>query len=312
MSLADRTPPTPEDYARYPERFTNWGRWGTDDQAGTINLITPEVRRAAAALVRDGRTVSLSLTIGDPPRSSLSSGFEQEMSVGTSASGDTLRIRYHGWSITHLDALCHMFTGPHGQLYNGRPSADVTTEGALSGNVKAFAGGIITRGVLYDVPRFRDTDYVTLDRPVHGWELQDIAAAQGVEPRAGDAVIIRSGARAFYATHPEFGNGMADQMPGVHASAVEFLHQTDAAVLVWDLLESGGTGLPSRLREGMDAIPMHEIAIPFMGMPMLDNADLEALAATCAELRRWEFMLFVAPLVVKGGTGSPVNPIALF
>jgi kynurenine formamidase len=125
-------------------------------------------------------------------------------------------------------------------------------------------------------------------------------------------VVIRSGAAGFYAANPTFTNGMADAMPGVHASAVEFLYETDAALVVWDLLESGATGMPSRLRAGMDAIPMHEICIPFMGMPMLDNADLEILAATCAELDRWEFMLFVAPLVVKGGTGSPVNPIALF
>jgi kynurenine formamidase len=312
MGLHDRTPTTPEEYARFPERFSNWGRWGPEDQVGTLNHITADVRRAAAALVRDGRTVSLSLTIGSPPRASLNSGFEQEMSIGAAGSGDRLHIRFHGWSITHLDALCHMFTGPGGQLYNDRPSADVTNEGALSGNVEAFAQGIITRGVLYDVPRFRGVDYVTLDAPVHGWELQDIAAANGITPRAGDAVVIRSGAQAFYAANPDFGNGMADRMPGVHASAVEFLYETDASVVVWDLLESGSTGIPSRLREGMDAIPMHEICIPFMGMPMLDNADLEALSDTCAELNRWEFMLFVAPLVVKGGTGSPVNPIALF
>jgi kynurenine formamidase len=312
MGLHDRTPPTAEDYARYPERFSNWGRWGPDDQVGTINHITLDVRKAAAALVRDGRAVSLSLTIGDPPRASLRSGFEQEMQIGEAGSGDRLLIRFHGWSITHLDALCHMFTGPGGQLYNGRPSSDVTEGGALSGNVQAFANGIITRGVLYDVLRFRGTPYVTLDTPVHGWELQDIAAAQGITPRAGDAVVIRSGAGAFYAAHPQFGNGMADAMPGVHASAVEFLYETDAALVVWDLLESGSTGIPSRLRDGMDAIPMHEICIPFMGMPMLDNADLEALSATCSELGRYEFMLFVAPLVVKGGTGSPVNPIALF
>lgn len=311
MGLHDRVPPTAEDYARYPERFSNWGRWGADDQAGTINHITPEVRRAAAGLVREGRTVSLSLMIG-APRASLVSGFEQEMQISEAGSGDRLHIRFHGWSITHLDALCHMFTGPRGELYNGRPSSDVTQQGALSGSVEAFAQGIITRGVLYDVPRFRGTDYVTLDAPVHGWELKDIAAAQGVTPRAGDAVVIRSGADAFYAAHPAFGNGMANEMPGVHASAVEFLYETDAALVVWDLLESGATGMPSRLREGMDAIPMHEICIPFMGMPMLDNADLEALAATCAELGRYEFMLCVAPLVVKGGTGSPVNPIALF
>jgi kynurenine formamidase len=312
MGLHDRITPTPEEYARYGERFSNWGRWGPDDQAGTVNHITPEVRKAAAALVQDGRTVSLSLTIGDAPRAALRSGFEHEMQVGESGSGDLLHIRFHGWSITHLDALCHIFTGPGGQLYNGRPSSDVTEQGALSGNVQAFANGIITRGVLYDVPRFRGTEYVTLDAPVHGWELQDIATAQEVTPRAGDAVVIRSGAAGFYAANPTFANGMADAMPGVHASAVEFLYETDAALVVWDLLESGATGMPSRLRAGMDAIPMHEICIPFMGMPMLDNADLEILAATCAELDRWEFMLFVAPLVVKGGTGSPVNPIALF
>ncbi len=312
MGYKDRTPPTPEDYARYPERFSNWGRWGADDQAGTINHITPDVRRHAASLVRDGRTVSLSLTIGSPPRASLNSGFEQEMQIGEAGSGDRLHIRFHGWSITHLDALCHMFTGPRGELYNGRPSSDVTPTGAISGNVEAFAQGIITRGVLYDVPRFRGTDYITLDTPVHGWDLQDIAAKQGITPRAGDAVVIRSNAGGFYAAHPAFANGQADEMPGVHASAVEFLYETDASLVVWDLLESGGTGIPSRLREGMDAIPMHEICIPFMGMPMLDNADLEALAATCAELGRYEFMLLVAPLVVKGGTGSPVNPIALF
>src|SRR5687768_12507505 len=154
MGLNDRTPPTAEEYAEYPQRFSNWGRWGADDQAGTINHITPEVRKAAAALVRDGRTVSLSLTIGDAPRAALRSGFEQEMQVGEAGSGDRLLIRFHGWSITHLDALCHIFTGPRGQLYNGRPSSDVTEQGAHSGNVQAWANGIITRGVLYDVPRF--------------------------------------------------------------------------------------------------------------------------------------------------------------
>ena len=311
MGLADRTPTTAEEYARFPERFSNWGRWGADDQRGTINFVTPEVSAHAATLARLGRVVSLALPIG-PTRASLESGFEHEMSVGAAASGDTLHMRFHGWSITHLDALCHMFTGPGGQLYNGRPSSDVDTEGAHSGSVEAFAGGIVTRGVLYDVPRHRGAPHVTLDAPVHGWELQDIAAAQGVTPRPGDAVIIRSGAAAFYASTPEFGWGMAGRMPGVHASAVEFLHATDAALVIWDLLESGGTGLPSRLREGGEAIPLHEIAIPFMGMPLVDNADLEALAATCAELGRWEFLLTLAPLPVVGGTGSPVNPLAVF
>lgn len=151
MGLADRTPTTAEEYARFPERFSNSGRWGAEDQRGTINFVTPEVTAHAATLARDGRVVSLALPIG-PTRASLTSGFEHEMSVGPSASGDTLHMRFHGWSITHLDALCHMFTGPNGQLYKGRPSTDVDAEGARSGSVEAFAGGVVTRGELYDVP----------------------------------------------------------------------------------------------------------------------------------------------------------------
>lgn len=311
MSLADRTPPTIEEFATYPDRFSNWGHWGDDDRLGTLNLITPEVRAHAAGLVRDGRTVSLALPLNGAPRSNLPPGFHQTMRVSEWSSGDQLDINFHGWSITHLDALCHIFSGPGGQLYNGRPASDVTAEGARSGDVAAYAGGIVTRAVLYDVPRFRGTPHVTLETPVHGWELADIAAAEGVRPAAGDAVVIRSGAPAFYRATPDFGAGDIDRMPGVHASALEFLHETDASLLVWDLLDAAGQGYPGVDARGL-SIPLHQITIPYMGMPLLDNADLDALAATCEELGRWEFMLVVAPLAVIGGTGSPVNPIAVF
>jgi kynurenine formamidase len=314
MTLASRTPPTIEEFAEYRTRFSNWDRWGQEDRLGTLNHITPEVRLAATQLVREGRTVSLALPLHGPQRANLQSGFEQTMYVGETSSGDRLSISFHGWSITHLDALCHIFTGPGGQLYNGRPASDVTADGARSGDVFAYAGGIVTRGVLYDVPRFRGQAHVTLDEPVHGWELSDIAEAQHVEPRAGDAVVIRSGAAAFYAATPDFGMGAMEQMPGAHASVLEFLHGTDAALLVWDLLDNGRQDYPGGFSAGGRnvSLPIHEIAIPYMGMPLLDNADLETLAETCAELGRWEFLLVVAPLPVQGGTGSPVNPIAMF
>ncbi|MSQ36101.1 MAG: cyclase family protein [Dehalococcoidia bacterium] len=315
MSLADRRPPTVNEYAAYRQRFSNWGRWGPDDRLGTLNHITPEVRVAATRLVHEGRAVSLAVPFRGPARAQLSSGFEQTMRIGESSSSDELTINFHGWTVTHLDALCHIFTDAAGQLYNGRPASDVTPDGALSGDVSAYADGIVTRGVLYDVPRFRGTPHVTLADPVHGWELRDIASAQGVEAHAGDAVIVRSGATAWYAATPDFGNGEIGRMPGVHASALEFLHATDAALLAWDLLDAGEQEYPGTLRFGAGrpvAMPIHEIAIPYLGMPLLDNADLDALAATCAELGRWEFLLVVAPLVVRGGTGSPVNPLALF
>jgi kynurenine formamidase len=314
MPLTRRTPPTAEEFAAYRQRFSNWGRWGAEDRLGTLNHITPDVRLAATQTVRKGRTVSLALPLHGPQRANLDPGFQQTMRIHATGSGDRLDISFHGWSITHLDALCHIFTGPDGQLYNGRPSSDVTEGGALSGDVFAYAGGIVTRGVLYDVPRFRGTPHVTVDEPVHGWELDDVAAAEGVQPRAGDAVIVRSGAGAFYETTPDFGAGAIELMPGGHASLLEFLYETDAALLVWDLLDNGRQDYPGGFNAGgrMISLPIHEIAIPYMGMPLLDNADLDALAATCEELGRWEFMLVVAPLAVQGGTGSPVNPIAIF
>ena len=314
MSLADRTPPTHEEYETYRERFSNWGRWGDDDALGTLNHITPEVRRHALTLPQQGRSISLSLVISTDLRSSMVSGFEQEMRVGPSSSGDRISINFHGWTVTHLDALCHIFAAPEDALYNGRPTSDVTVDGAGSGSVEPYHDGIVTRGVLYDVPRHRGTDFVTTETPVHGWELQDIAAAQGVEPMPGDAVIVRSGANAFYASRPDFEMGMFREMPGVHATAIEFLYDNDAALLVWDLLDAGeqdlGYGLP---RPDGDAVkvPIHEIVIPYMGMPLLDNANLDDLAEACAESGRYEFLLMVAPLRVRGGTGSPVNPIAV-
>jgi kynurenine formamidase len=314
MSLTDRTPPTVAEFEDFPRRFSNWNRWGPDDVLGTLNHITPEARRAAAALVGEGRTVSLALPIDRNDRAGFPSGFQQQLEVGDMHSVEEMSFNFHGMSMTHIDSMSHIFSAPGGKLYNGRPSADVTPQGASSGDVFGFADGIVTRGVLYDVPGFRGTAHVTLDAPVHGWELEDIAAAHGIEPRAGDAVIVRSGANDFYGANPDVGLANWGSLPGLHASALEFLHRTDASLLVWDLLDAGDQGYPARVPfgEAMMSMPIHEITIPHMGMPLLDNADLDAVARVCAELERWEFMLVVGVLPIRGGTGSPVNPIAVF
>ena len=307
MSLASRTPPTVEEYRAYRERFRNWGRWGADDQFGTLNFITDETRRAAAALVRAGRSVSLARPLAtgrvlSGPRNP--SPADHRMSVGEMGCGDYVGVSYHGFANTHIDALCHIFA-EGGKLYNGRPASDVTDDGATSNSIDRWRDGIVTRGVLYDVPRHRGSDYVTFDAPVHGWELPDIAEAQRVEPRPGDAVLVRCGSRAFWAAHPDFEPPW--KAPGLHASVLEFLYERDAALLGWDLMEA-----PGQEAYGAPALPVHSIAIPYMGLPLLDNADFEELAVTCVEQGRWEFQLIVAPLVVMGGTGSPVNPIAVF
>ena len=303
MGLKDRTPPSVEEYAGYRERFSNWRRWGDEDELGTLNHITADVRLAAAALVREGRTVSCANPIATTPGPRNPNPAQHFMRVTPAASMDYIGVSYHGYVNTHIDALCHIF-GAEGELYNGRPASDVTTQGALSCSVDHWREGIVTRGVLYDIPRLRGMPHVTLDAPVHGWDLEDAAAAQGVEPRPGDAVLVRSGAEAWFASHPVVPTP-AEPTPGVHASALEFLHEYSASLLGWDLMEASGQPYDARL-------PVHMTAIPYMGMPLLDNGNFERLAEVCAELGRWEFQFVIAPLVVVGGTGSPVNPIAVF
>jgi kynurenine formamidase len=300
----DTVPTTP--YERDRQRFSNWSRWGDDDQLGTLNHITDDVRRAAAALVREGKAISLSrpvATAGVLSENRNPQPADHRMNVKETSSGDYIGVSYHGFANTHVDALCHIFTDD-GRLYGGRSQAEVTDGGARALGVEHLHDGIVTRGVLYDVPRHRGTGHVTLDEPVYGAELEAIAAATGVESRAGDAVLVRMGASSFWAANPDFGPARAG--PGLHASAMEFLYDHDAALLVWDLLEASGQD-----DYGGPSLPIHSVAIPYMGLTLVDNADLDPLAEACAARRRWECMLTVAPLVVVGGTGSPVNPIAL-
>ena len=323
MSLADRTPPTVEEFRAFPQRFNNWGRWGEDDVFGTLNHISPEVRQSAGALVREGRTVSLAVPIAKQPSRRNPNPAQHHMQITGRGCTDYIGLSYHGRQNTHLDALCHVFTGDQ-TTYNGRPVSDITTAGARSNSVDHWRDGIVTRAVLYDIPRLRGVEYVTLDQPVHGWELEDAAAAQGVEPRSGDAVLIRCGKEPFFAAHPDIyfepplgiflGDGTPTHIPGTHASSIEFLYEHDAALMGWDHLDAREQGYPP-LNPHADpplSAPLHEVAIPYMGMPLIDNMNLEAAASMCVELGRWEFMLTVAPLIIEGGTGSPVNPLAIF
>lgn len=312
MGLTDRTPPSASDYAAYRTRFCNWGRWGADDELGTLNLITPEVRRAAAGLVKQGRVVSMTRPIDT--KAGPANPYPSHHFIAMPSSGgmlDYIGMFIHGFTQTHIDALCHVSTDD-GKAWNGKPLA-----GGLpvehSGTIDFLRDGTVTRGVLYDVPRHRGTDFVGPGEPVQGWELLDTAESQGVEPRAGDAVVIRSGHAPFWAAEgrpPGFAS-----VAGVHASCIEFLYETDASMLIWDMQDAPivdqGFPNPTPYEQVPVSMHVHHIVLPYMGMPIVDNAELEQLAATCAQNGTWEFELVVAPLNVPGGTGSPVNPLAV-
>jgi kynurenine formamidase len=312
MTLADRRTPTPVEYAAYRTRFCNWGRWGQNDELGTLNHITDQVRRDAAALVAEGMSVSLSRPLDT--RAGSANPYPAHHFQAMPGSGgmlDYVGMFIHGVVLTHIDALCHLPT-EDGRMWNDRPMAENRMPATPGGTIDFLRDGIVTRGVLYDVPRYRGAEFVEPGRPVHGWELEDVAVAEGVQPRSGDAVLIRSGYDPFW-RHTGESPGF-ESVTGVHASCVEFLYQHDVALLLWDFQDAptSDQGIPNPSPRSSMALHVHHILLPYMGMPIVDNADLEALADRCAQLGRWEFQLVVAPLHIPGATGSPVNPIAVF
>lgn len=307
--MAEHPLPTEAEVLGYFESISNWGRWGPDDNAGTINLITPEKRREATALVRTGRTVSLAYPLNTAGAPGNWNPLQHFMRFTPNAAMDYIGFVFHGYAHTHVDALCHIFW--QGKMWNGKDAAaEVTSSGARSGGVDAWSQGILTRGVLIDIPQFRGTSHVTVDQPVRGWEVEAAAEAQGSNLKPGDAVLIYSGRRAFYEANPGAAPGVQPQ-PGVHAECVPVLRRHDAALLGWDMLDASPSGYRTFADAGLD-LPVHVFALVYLGLPLLDNANLEPLAEACRAERRWEFMLTINPLHVRGGTGSPVNPIAVF
>jgi kynurenine formamidase len=315
MSLKDRTPTTIEEYVFYKENYSNWGRWGSDDQSGTLNHISTDTVTYAASLVKTGRSVSCSNpvatrhVVSDPQRNSRPA--DHEVSVSETGSGDYIGVYYHGYVNTHIDSLCHFFTGElskGGRLFNDGDPSLIKASGSKTHSVDIWRDGITTRGVLYDIPKLRGTDFVSVSDPVEGWDLEDWAKQNGIVPHDGDAVLVRSGYDQFWNANPNLVMSSPPRnTPGNAPSIIEYLYDTNASILGWDLQESGYRPYDYPAR-----IPIHEVVIPYMGMPLLDNANFDRLASLCEELGVYEFQLTIAPLVINGGTGSPVNPIAIF
>ena len=305
--MAKRRVPTGTEIESYLRDGRNWGRWGEKGGAGAVNLITPAKRVEAAGLVKSGRVVSLSRPLPVDPSPQNPRPVHHYIKSETGADGrggalDYVGIFPHGASVTHLDALCHTWD-EHGMWDGHDPAKEITFNGAKYGGIEQWSSGILTRGVLLDVPKHRGEPFVTVDSPVHGWELEDIAREQGTEVGTGDAMLVYCGREAFSRTNDEaFAPGTA--IPGLHGSCLPFIRDSDAAVLGWDVLDASpnDSGIP---------LPVHGVIYAY-GVAILDNALLEPLAAVCADEGRYEFLLSVNPLVIKGGTGSAVNPIAVF
>ncbi len=296
---------TASDVLAFHQTLSNWGRWGDDDQLGTLNLITPEVTAAAAATVRTGRSVSCARPLDTVPSADNPSPVAHHM-TGTFTEGmgaDYFAIAPHGFATSHLDALCHIFH--EGRLYNGYPSEAVTAHGATKLGIHLLRAGIVTRGVLIDIPAVRGVEALEPGEAVFPEDLEAAEDRAGLTVRPGDALVVRTGRWRWRHEHGAWDVGRL--VAGLDASCLPWLRARDVATLGSDGVSDV---LPSRV-EGV-GMPIHTVAIVAMGVHLMDNLDLDLLAAACAEEARWEFLFTVAPLVLRRGTASPVNPIALF
>lgn len=292
---------------------TRWDRFGPGDDRGALNLLTPERVQRAAGLVREGLVISCARDLPVRPAIDNPNPALHHMVVGgdvcgvggpdaLQASADFVGVSFHGMAVSHIDALCHVFVG--GRMYNGHPASDVTTRGARHGGIDAAFDGIVGRGVLIDVPRHRGVEWLEPGEAIGPEELTAVCAAQGVATEPGDVLLVHTGRDA---RRDELGPWDPNAgLAGLDPECVPWLLDADPAVL-----GSDGVSDPLPANTHRWSMPIHQCLLTGMGVHLLDNLRLDRLANACAEKGRYEFQFIVTPLRIAGGTGSPVNPIAV-
>jgi kynurenine formamidase len=317
-TLTRPAPMTLAEFDRVFESVKNWGKWGPEDDRGTLNYITPDKVAVAARLVRSGRSVSMAIPVNtvagpDNPKPAVHFlAMGHDIDIGSS--GLTFGMCYlgmvsHGDCHTHVDALNHI--AYHDQMYNGKPAkATLTSFLSKWGGIDAYAHGIIGRGVLLDAARHRGVDWLEPGEAVNRAELEAIEEAEGVRLGEGDILVFRTGhdARrkalgAWINDYPPAGEGKA----GIDVDTIPWMHERRIAAFLPD---GDGETIPSGV-EGM-LYPIHPLQVTAMGMLASDSLSLEDVAAVCVEEHRWEFMVVGLPLRVPGATGSAWNPVAIF
>ena len=317
--MAQQGIPTEEEVLGYFNSLSNWGRWGEDDQLGTLNFLSPEKTKRAVGLVQEGTTLSCARTVRFEPTADVPSppihymvesgegwGSGDKVSARINqASTDFFGMIFHGFAITHIDSLAHFFW--EGKMYNGRPAHLVSTSlGATVESVEVAKDGITTRAVLVDVPMVRGIDW--LDRG-EGAMPEDILAAErrcGFRVEEGDILLVRTGQlhrREVEGPWDIAGTGST----ACQAACLPLFHERSIAMIGSD---TGNDVMPRQYQQVTN--PIHQVGIVAMGIWILDNANLEDLAEACRQRNRWEFMMSIGPLRLHNTTGSPVNPIAIF
>jgi len=294
---------TEAEYERWKKELSNWGRWGKDDQLGTLNLINAAKRKQAAGLVKEGFSVSLASDADTVKAVDNPNPYEHTMlAIGM----DRIAINYHGITHTHLDSLAHI--NADGVFFNGyTPNADTALkEGHAKNSIHNLKSGIFTRGVLIDIPRLKGVPFLEPGTPIYIEDLEAWEKQSGVKVGPGDALFVRTGVWARRKAAGPWLRGRAEggRSAGLDPSVIPWLKKRDIALL--------GSDHPQYVSPGPLRGAVHDFALLYLGIHLFDNCDLEALSEAAATRKRWEFLLTAAPLPIRGGTGSPLNPIATF
>jgi kynurenine formamidase len=303
---------TGDEFRALFDEVRTWGRWGERSHRGALNYITPERIVAAAGLVRSGATVSLSLPVSTEVRMDSPTPADHHMTmmpdvdIGSGSvrfAKDYVGADYHNEGHSHIDAFSHVAF--EGHIYDGEPDSSVTEDGAQSGAIDVLADGLVGRGVLLDVPRVRGVPWLEPGEHVFCEDLEAAERTEGVRVGPGDILLVRTGYARRVAELPPWDTRAAK--PGLHPTTASFLAERSVAVLGSD----GNNDTAPSATEGID-FPIHVLALNAMGVHLLDYLQFEDLVRVCEAERRWDFMFATSPLLVVRGTGSPLNPIAIF
>ncbi len=306
--------PLPDDFLDLAKQVNNWGRWGSDDQRGTLNLVTPDVVRAAASHVVDGRRFSLALALSaDGPQAGLVPGRDNPTHVMTQVhhamTGDPSaftvnddRVDVGLQAATHWDALSHV--GYDGRHWNGNPSSCITEAGAARCGIE-HVGPLASRGVLLDLPRALGGDQLDPGHVVTAADLDAAEAHAGVTVAAGDIVLLRTG----QGRHLDAGDRIAYAFPsaGPGTDAALWFHRRDIAAVATDNLTF--EAFPGERDDVF--LPVHLLHLVEMGLTQGQNFFLDELADACADDGRHAMLLVAAPEPVVGGVGGLVHPVAI-
>jgi kynurenine formamidase len=302
---------TPADYLKWRNQLKNWGRWGADDERGTSNLITPAKSLSAAKLVQSGIVVSLAHA--EPQQADAevppASVFHRTTNgITDTNTTDTYSVSYHGLGVSHMDAFCHFFYD--GKMFNGYSvAANISPEtGCKKGSIMAWRDGVVTRAVLYDMPQLKGVEYVEPGTPITRADLEAWEKKAGVRAGPGDVILLYVGR---WKRRAEKGP-QAGVVAGYHPDVIPFIKERDLAFIGHDFNIDWNPRPGWGADQGIPVNPVHQAVLNWMGVSIIENLDLERAVETARRLKRYEFMISFAPLPVEGGTGSPINPLAMF